>query len=252
MTDTGRVTVDITNRIGTISFYHPKSNSLTSALHRELAEEVTKIGENEEVRVVVLRSEGDGVFCAGASFEELATVGNFARGREFFMGFARLILAMKKCLKFIITRVQGKAVGGAVGIISASDYTFALNTASIKLSELALSIGPFVIGPAVKRKIGSSAFGELAISTEWRDAAWAQQRGLYAEVYNSIEELNKAVDAFAVRLSKSSPEAMAQLKTVLWEGTDHWDELLASMAGISGRLVLSEYTKNTIAAFKRK
>lgn len=252
MTDAGRVTVDISHNIGTISFYHPKSNSLTSSLHRELAEEVTRVGRNEEARVVVLRSEGEGVFCAGASFEELSSIDNSERGREFFMGFARIILAMKKCPKFIITRVQGKAVGGAVGIISASDYVFALDTSSIKLSELALSIGPFVIGPAVKRKIGLSAFGELAISTEWRDAQWAQQRGPYAEVYNNIEELDKAVDAFALRLSKSSPEAMAQLKTVLWKGTDHWDELLASMAEISGRLVLSEYTKNAIAAFKRK
>ncbi|KPK96164.1 enoyl-CoA hydratase [bacterium SM23_31] len=246
------VTVDIEKGTGTISFYHPKSNSLPGALIRNITEEITGIGGNDDARVVVLRSGGDGAFCAGASFDELASIDNFERGKDFFMEFGRLILAMRKCPKFIITRVQGKSVGGGIGIIAASDYAFALNTAYIKLSELSLSIGPFVIGPAVKRKIGFSAFNELAIGTEWRDAQWAQQRGLYAEVYDSIEELDKMLSAFAEKLSKYSPEAMAELKTFLWEGTEYWSELLPPLAAISGRLVLSDHTQSAIADFKRK
>lgn len=251
MSKEGHVSVRIESGIARVAFFHPKKNSMPGDLLRKLADEISRVGEDVEARVVVLESEGDGPFCAGASFDELLKVDSMEKGRDFFMGFARLILAMKKCPKFIIARVQGKAVGGGVGIVAASDYVLAVEQASIKLSELAIGIGPFIIGPAVERKVGVAAFSALSVDADWREAQWARSHDLYTEVYEDMESLDKAVDALAARLAGFNPEAMAGLKTVFWEGTEHWDDLLPKRAEISGRLVLSEFTSNAISAFKR-
>lgn len=246
----GRVTSSVADGVATITFAHPKGNSLPGTLLRELAAAVTELGRNADARVVVLRSEGDGPFCAGASFDELVAIRDEAGGREFFMGFARLILAIRDCPAFVVARVHGRAVGGGVGIAAAADYALATGDASVKLSELAVGIGPFVVGPAVERKIGVGAFTALTIdAASWRDAAWAERHGLYARVYGTLAELDAGVDALARTLARSNPEAMAELKRVFWEGTDRWDVLLAERAATSGRLVLSDFTRQAIAGF---
>jgi methylglutaconyl-CoA hydratase len=160
---------------------------------------------------------------------------------------------MRKSSKLIIGRVQNKAVGGGVGLASSVDYCFATTSASIKLSELAVGIGPFVVGPAVERKMGLSAMSQLAINaTEWASAQWAREKGLYTDIFETEAEMDAAIHALAQRLANSSPEAMAEIKKVLWRGTENWDELLIERAGISGRLVLSDFTRNAIAKFKAK
>ncbi len=252
MPDNGYAKIDIQDGVGTLAFFHPKKNSVPGALLKEIAESIRSLGDADNARLVVLRSDGEGPFCAGASFDELLAIRNFEQGKEFFMGFARLILAMKKCPKPIIARVQGKAVGGGVGVVAAADYALAAANAALKLSELAIGIGPFVIGPAVERKIGRGNFSALAMDTEWRDAAWAKTHGLYSEVFGSAAELDAAVAALAEKFAKFNPEAMAKLKAVLWEGTEHWDELLEARAEMSGRLVLSDFTRSAIAAFKQQ
>lgn len=251
MPDNGKITTNITNSIGTVEFYHPKGNSLPGKMLRELAETITVMGENSKVNVMVLKSRGDGAFCAGASFDELVAIDNYEEGKHFFMGFAGVLNAMRKCPKLIIVRVQGKTVGGGVGIASAGDYTIADRSAAIKLSELALGIGPFVVGPAVKRKMGDSAFRTLSIdASSWNDAIWAREKGLFSSVCNSQSELDEEVDSLAKQLADYSPRAMEELKKVFWKGTGHWDTLLEQRAEISGRLVLSDYTKNFINEFK--
>lgn len=251
--DLGSVEYTINNQIATIEFGHPLSNSLPGKILAKLAESITELGNNDNVRVIVLKSLGEKAFCAGASFDELISIKDFETGKTFFSGFAKVINACRKCPKFIIGRVQGKAVGGGVGVASAVDYCLATTNAEVKLSELAVGIGPFVVGPAVERKIGLSAMSELAINaTEWRSAEWAKNKGLYAEVFNTIEELDGEVDKLANRLAKSNPEAMSMLKEVFWEGTNHWDELLSDRAAMSGKLVLSDFTVNAINSFKNK
>jgi methylglutaconyl-CoA hydratase len=251
--DLGSVEYTINNQIATIEFGHPLSNSLPGKILAKLAESITELGNNDNVRVIVLKSLGEKAFCAGASFDELISIKDFETGKTFFSGFAKVINACRKCPKFIIGRVQGKAVGGGVGVASAVDYCLATTNPEVKLSELAVGIGPFVVGPAVERKIGLSAMSELAINaTEWRSAEWAKNKGLYAEVFNSIEELDGEVDKLANRLAKSNPEAMSMLKEVFWEGTNHWDELLSDRAAMSGKLVLSDFTVNAINSFKNK
>lgn len=250
MNPNGDVIISIENQIATIEFYHPSSNSLPGTVLRKLAETIESAGRNEDVNVIVLKSGGDRAFCAGASFDELISITDFPTGKNFFMGFAIVINAMRKCPKFIICRVQGKAVGGGVGLLSAADYTLATKYSSVKLSELALGIGPFVVGPAVERKIGTSAFSQMSIDYDWYDAEWAKNRGFYANIYENIEELDTAVTAFATKMASNSPEAMKDLKQVTWAGTEHWDSLLESRAEISGRLVLSDFTKNYIKQFK--
>ncbi|HET6990386.1 MAG TPA: enoyl-CoA hydratase/isomerase family protein [Bacteroidia bacterium] len=253
MSEQGNVTSKVENGIGTVSFFHPQSNSLPGDLLRKLAAEISTMGKNSEAKVIVLRSEGEKSFCAGASFDELISIKDFETGEKFFSGFALVINAIRIAPKFVIARVQGKAVGGGVGIAAAADYTIATDTASVKLSELAVGIGPFVVGPAVERKIGTSAFTNLAINaTEWRDANWAKQAGLYADVYSEIPNLDDAVNSLAKKLSSSNPEAMLELKRIAWAGTENWDKLLIERAGISGRLVLSEFTVNAINQFKNK
>lgn len=244
---------EIKNGIGTITFFHPQSNSMPGAQLRNLAAEIEKIGKDVHARVIVLKSEGDKAFCAGASFDELIAIKDLETGKIFFSGFAMVINAMRKAPKFVIARVQGKAVGGGVGIASSADYTFATAAAAIKLSELAVGIGPFVVGPAVERKVGTSAFCQLTINaTEWQSAQWAKEKGLYAELFDTVEDMDKHIEKLATQLASSNPDAMALLKKVMWEGTENWDTLLIERAGMSGQLVLSEFTVNAITQFKTK
>ena len=251
MTEKGSVKCSISNGVGTISFFHPQSNSLPGDLLRQLALEIENAGSNDVIKVIVLKSEGEKTFCAGASFDELIAIKDMETGKKFFSGFAGVINAMRKAPKFVIARVQGKAVGGGVGIASAADYSLALHSASIKLSELAVGIGPFVVGPAVARKMGTAAFTQLTINaTEWQTAQWAREKGLYAEVFNNVNELDAAVNSLAEKLAKSNPEAMLMLKKVIWEGTEDWDKLLIDRAMMSGKLVLSEFTRKAIEKFK--
>ena len=253
MSDTGYVKSSVANGIATIEFFHPASNSLPGAILNELAQTITKVGADDEAKVIIVKSAGDRAFCAGASFDELIAINDAAGGLEFFSGFAKVINAMRKCPKFIIGRIHGKAVGGGVGLAASVDYAMATEYASVKLSELAIGIGPFVVGPAVERKMGLSAFSILATdATEWRSAEWAKNYGLYAEVYSSTDGMDEGIQALAEKLAASSPEAMAELKKVYWQGTDHWDNLLVERAAISGRLVLSDFTRNAINKFKAK
>lgn len=249
----GTITSSVANGIGTITFFHPQSNSMPGTQLRNLAAEIEKLGKDDNAKVIILQSEGDKTFCAGASFDELISIKDIDTGLKFFSGFALVINAMRKAPKFIIARVQGKAVGGGVGIASSADYTFATEAASVKLSELAVGIGPFVVGPAVERKVGTSAFCQLTINaTEWQSAQWAKEKGLYAEVFANAAEMDKGIEALASKLASSNPEAMSMLKKIMWEGTENWDTLLIERAGMSGKLVLSEFTVNAINKFKQK
>ncbi|MCP4726173.1 MAG: enoyl-CoA hydratase/isomerase family protein, partial [bacterium] len=221
-------------------------------LLRQLTEKIDDAGKDTDVRVIILESEGEKTFCSGASFDELLKIDDLDSGKEFFMGFARVINSMRRCPKIIIGRIHGKVVGGGIGIVSTVDYALAHDSASVRLSELSLGIGPFVIGPAVERKVGPGAFTEMTIDTEWKTAEWAKINGLYVELYSDIKELDNAVDSLADRLAGFSPDAIAELKKMFWTGTDNWNTLLHKRAEISGRLVLSEFTGNAIEKFKNK
>lgn len=234
-----------------IEFFHPAHNSLPSDILAELADSIRKAGENNEIQLIVLQSGGDRTFCAGASFKELVAIDDQESGTRFFSGFANVINAMRKCPKFIIGRVQGKTVGGGVGLASATDFCMATKYASIKLSELNLGIGPFVVGPAVARKLGLSAMSQIAIdANEFYTAEWARDKGLFAKVFDSTEELDREVKLLAQRLCEYNPEAMKEMKEMFWAGTEHWDELLIERARISGKLVLSDFTKQTLKRFQ--
>ena len=241
------------NNITEITFFHPQSNSLPGRILNELAEEIKKAGSQNNSTVIILKSGGNKSFCAGASFDELLQIKDEKTGLEFFSGFAKVINAMRTCPKFIVARIQGKCVGGGVGLASAADYAIALNTADVKLSELAVGIGPFVVGPAVERKIGLGAFSALSIdATNWRSAQWAYEKGLFAEIHETIESVDAAVLKIAQTLSLSNPEAMADLKKVCWTGTENWDSLLMERAAISGKLILSDFSRQAIEKFKTK
>jgi methylglutaconyl-CoA hydratase len=247
------VTSHIEHGINTIEFFHPQSNSLPGKILEQLAHEIHFAGTHAETKVIVLRSAGEKAFCAGASFDELISIKNEQEGLKFFSGFAHVINAMRKCPKLIIARIQGKCVGGGVGLAAAADYAIATEGADVKLSELAVGIGPFVVGPAVERKLGTSAFSQLAIdATGWRNADWARRKGLFAELHPTITDMDEAVSRLANTLAHSSPEAMAEMKKMFWQGTEHWDALLPERAAISGRLVLSDFTRQAIEKFKAK
>ena len=247
------VRTETRDSVFTITFFHPQSNALPRKILGELAQAILKASENPENRVVVLKSAGERAFCAGASFDELVAIETAEQGEHFFSGFSDVILAIRSCPLLVICRVQGKAVGGGVGLAAAADYTMATQHAALKLSELAIGIGPFVVGPAVERKLGTAAFSALAIdAASWRTAEWGLQKGLYAQLFNTPEELDAGVDELASRLASSSPAAMESLKKVFWQGTDHWEQLLAERASVSGALVLSEFTRKAIAAFKKR
>ncbi len=249
----GHVISTIENQIGIIEFGHPLSNSLPGNILNKLALTITELSKNENCKILLLKSAGDRAFCAGASFDELVAIKDLEEGRIFFSGFAKVINACRTSQKIIVARIQGKAVGGGVGIAASADYAFATKHSAVKLSELAIGIGPFVVGPAVQRKIGLSAMSELAIdATQWRSAEWAQNKGLYSSVSESSEIMDEKINELIQKLANSNPDAMRELKEIFWAGTEDWDELLARRAEISGRLVLSEFTRNAIHAFKKK
>ena len=248
----GSLYTNIQNKIATIEFGHPASNSFPSELLDRLTKELFKVSKNDNVSIIVLKSEGDKAFCAGASFNELIAITNLEEGERFFSGFANVINAIRTCGKLVIGRVQGKAVGGAVGLASACDYVFATEKAAVKLSELTIGIGPFVIEPAVKRKIGLAALSELTLDpTSWKNAYWAKEKGLYFKVFETIRELDDEIDVFTTNLASYNPKALSEMKKVLWQNTDNWKTLLTERARISGELVLSDFTKKALAKFSK-
>ena len=247
----GSIFTKIENKIATLEFGHPASNSFPSELLSRLTNELNSLSINPEVLVIILKSSGLGAFCAGASFDELLAISNPEEATQFFSGFANVLNAMRNCSKIIVGRIHGKSVGGGVGIAAACDYAMATNESSIKLSELAIGIGPFVIEPAVNRKIGKSAMCEMTLDTEWKSAAWAMQKGLFAKVFETQEDLDQEIEAFANKLATYNPEALLEMKKVFWEGTENWNTLLYERAKITGKLVLSEFSKKALNQFKK-
>ena len=248
----GTIETIINGNIATLLFFHPSSNSFPSTLLQQLTDEINALSKNDSVSIIILKSAGTGAFCAGASFDELLSVSNYEEGSRFFSGFANVINAMRKCPKLIIGRIHGKAVGGGVGLASACDYSFATTKSEIKLSEIAIGIGPFVIEPVVSRKIGKMAMSEMTLNpTAWKTSKWAFEKGLFSEVFENIEDLDIRLEEYTKELSSYNPDALLEMKKVLWEGTSHWDSLLYERAAISGRLVLSDFTKNALEKFKK-
>lgn len=250
MPATGRVRIFLDGNVATISFGHPKRNSLPGSLLRELAATFDGLARDPAAQVIILRSEGAGAFCAGASFDELASIRTEQQGKEFFSGFAHVILAMRRCPKVILGRVHGKAVGGGVGLVAATDYCFAHASASVRLSELAVGIGPFVVGPAIERKVGAGAFSAMALDADWRDAEWCERHGLYARVLDTEAALDSVLPAVAQRMAAMNPAALTAIKRVTWQGTEHWETLLFERAALSGRLILTEPAQRAVEAFR--
>ena len=248
---TSYVHLNVENKVGYIEFYNPPHNALPAEMLVRLTELIGIAGADPSVAVIVLKSGGDRTFCAGASFEELIAISNPHQGAEFFEGFANVINALRNCPKITIGRVQGKAVGGGVGLVAATDYCMATTHSEIKLSELTIGIGPFVIEPAVTRKIGLSAMSQLSLeASKFFSAQWAQEKGLFMKVCPSVGALDSEVRILAEQLCAYNPEALQQLKKTFWEGTEHWGELLNERASISGRLVLSDFTKTQLKKYK--
>ena len=248
----GDVSFAVDDGVGTIEFSHPKGNSLPGVLLRRLAAGIETLANNPAARVIVLGSEGTAAFCAGASFDELVNIENEQEGQEFFSGFARVILAMIRAPKFVLVRVHGRAAGGGVGIAAAADYAFAVKSASVKLSELSVGIGPFVVGPVIEHRVGNGPFSAMSVDTDWRDAAWCERHGLYARVFDDVEAMDSALALLAGALAASNPAAMAAMKRAFWEGTEDWESLLAARARVSGLLVLSDYTRAAIERFRKR
>lgn len=248
----GSLYTNIQNNIATIEFGHPASNSFPSELLERLTKELFAVGNNDDVAVIVLKSEGERAFCAGASFDELVAISNLEEGKQFFAGFANVINAIRTCGKLVIARIQGKTVGGGVGLAAACDYVLATDHAAIKLSEFTIGIGPFVIEPAVSRKIGVAGTAELTLdATSWKNAYWAKEKGLYAKVFETLKELDEEVDLLAQKLASYNPDALSEMKKALWKGTENWNTLLAERAAVSGELVLSDFTKKALTKFKK-
>lgn len=245
----GSVRVSISGGVGTIEFSHPKGNSLPAQLLNLLAKEISALGDDPAARVIVLRSAGDKTFCAGASFDEFTALADAAAGKEFFSGFSRVILAMIRAPKFVLVRVQGRAAGGAIGVIAASDYSIAVRGAQVKLSELQVGIGPFVVGVVIERKLGLAPFQALGVHADWHDAEWCERHGLYSMVTPDAASLDAAIDMHAKRLAASNPEAMREMKRVFWRGTEEWEALMTERAGMSGRMVLSDFTREALSRF---
>lgn len=249
----GTIKTKIEGKTGLITFFHPASNSFPSHLLLQLEQEINKLADNKKLTLIALQSEGNKAFCAGASFDELLSITNKEDGKKFFSGFANVINALRKAPQITVAKVQGKAVGGGVGLLAACDYVIATEAAAIKLSEIAIGIGPFVIEPAVSKKIGTNAMSTLTLNpTNWQTANWAKEKGLYQEVYTTLDEANEAFNSYINKTSLYNPLALVEIKKIIWGNCENWDSLLSERAAISGELVLSDFTKNALDAFRKK
>lgn len=241
----------ISKGIATIEFGHPKANSLTSALLEGLMQEFNSLSENDKVSLILLKSKGEGAFCAGASFDELLQIDNLTDATHFFNGFANVFLAMRNCKKPIVGQIQGKATGGGVGLIAACDYTLATENAWIRLPELAIGIAPFVIAPVLIRKIGTTALNEMYMTPNlWKESHWAQRYNLYTQVLKNIKELNEQTAHFTENLAKINSNVLAEMKQITWKNTENWSEELHKNATLSAKFLLSEETKSILMNFK--
>ncbi len=244
------VTSEIRNSISEITFGTPKSNSLPGEILEKLAQTILIEGKKEEVKAILLKSEGEKVFCAGASFDELLEIDELEASKKFFGGFAKVLNAMRSCGKIVVVRVQGKTTGGGVGIACGADYCFATKNAALALTEINLGIGPFVIGPYVERKIGKSQFSAMAIDADFRSAEWAEQHNIYHSVSETIAEMELKLGIFLDKLSARSDEALALIKKVSWEGTEHFEELMPERIHMSASLILEDSAKENIQKIK--
>ena len=239
--------------VARIQFAHEKQNAFPATHLKALQLAFEKVSSDDDVHVIVLQSDPSKAFCAGASIDDLLNVKTAKEGKAFFMGFANVLNAMRRCPQPIIGRIHGKAVGGGVGLIAACDYALATTHTQIKLSEIAIGIGPFVIAPALLRKIGTAAMSELSLTAHaWKSADWAHSKGLLSELHSDFEALEEAVVKHANRLAAYTPQAVTELKKALWKGTEDWDNLLEHNAAISGRHVFSEQTQKTLNELKSK
>ena len=245
------VTSQIKNQISEITFGTPKSNSLPSEILEKLAQTILTEGAKPEVKAILLKSAGEKAFCAGASFDELLEINDLEASKKFFGGFAKVLNAMRTCGKIVVVRVQGKTTGGGVGIACAADYCFATKEASLALPELNLGIGPFVIGPYVERKIGKSQFTAMAIDADFRSANWAEQHNIYQSVSPTIAEMDSEIVQFLEKLASRSSDALALIKKVSWEGTEHFSELMPERILMSASLLLENSTKANIEKIKQ-
>ncbi|MDH6252173.1 methylglutaconyl-CoA hydratase [Chryseobacterium sp. H1D6B] len=246
------VVSEVKNNIAEITFGTPKSNSLPGAILEKLAQTILDEGAKEEVKAILVKSEGEKAFCAGASFDELLAIEELEASTKFFGGFAKVLNAMRNCGKIVVVRVQGKTTGGGVGIACGADYCFAVKDAALALTEVNLGIGPFVIGPYVERKIGKSQFSAMAIDADFRSAAWAEQHNVYHSVSENISEMDMALEKFLQTLASRSIEALSLIKKVSWEGTDHFNELMPARIHMSASLILEDSAKKNIESIKER
>jgi methylglutaconyl-CoA hydratase len=243
---------EIKNSISIITFGTPKSNSLPGEILEKLAQTILDEGSKNEVKAILLKSDGDKSFCAGASFDELLEIEELEKSKIFFGGFAKVLNAMRNCGKLVIVRVQGKTTGGGVGIACAADYCFATEEAAMALTELNLGIGPFVIGPFVERKVGKSAYSAMSIDADFRSADWCEKHDVYHSVSENIEIMDVEINAFMEKLSTRSSDALALIKKVSWEGTEHFEQLMPERILMSASLILEDSAKENIGKIKER
>lgn len=244
------VHTQIENSIAKIQFYNPASNACDPSMLAQMVHAFNTLSANSQVKVILLSSKGNKAFCAGASITHLSELKDMKAATDFFSGFGRLILSMKNCNKIIVTSVQGKAVGGGVGIIAASDYVIATENSGLRLSELMIGIGPLVIAPAVIRKVGVAHFSQLSLKpSTWKDAKWGAAHGLFNELVTDGDSLENVTVDYCNSLASYSAQALSALKSVLWQGTEHWEELLYENAAKTATLSLSEDAQESFKKF---
>ena len=246
------VNAQVLNQISHIEFGTSKSNSLPGEILELLAQTILSEAAKVDVKAIVLKSSGEKAFCAGASFDELLQIDELEISKKFFGGFAKVLNAMRTCGKLVIVRVQGKTTGGGVGIACGADYCFATKDSSLALTELNLGIGPFVIGPYVERKIGKSEFTAMAIDADFRSAQWAERNHIYHVVSDSIEEMDEKLTVFLDTLASRSADALALLKKVSWEGSEHFEKLMPERIQMSASLILEDSAKENINKIKER
>jgi len=221
----------------TLTLQRPQvHNAFDDVLIGELSARLRALGEDPQVRVVVLGGAGRS-FCAGADLawmRRMAAYGEQENRRD-ARALAELMHTLDTLSKPTVARVHGAAYGGGVGLVACCDIAIAADGARFCTSEARLGLAPAVISPYVVRAIGARAARRYFLTAAPFDASRAHALGLVHEVVDA-GELDRAVAAVVAELHAGGPAAQTACKS-----------LIATVAGAAGDETLIDYTAACIA-----
>lgn len=248
---TDDLVISLSERVLTLTIDRPdRRNALNDAVLDGMLGALTS--PPPEARVILVRSAGDRVFCAGA---DLAVMSNDATGLEQHNargGLRRVVDAMRACPLPVVARVQGICLAGGVGLIMGADLVVAAERASFGLPEVDRGLWPFMVSALLARHVSPKVAMDLMLTGRRFGAAEAREIGLISRVVPD-DELDSQVDALVAELAAKAPVAVRMGKAAFWAAAE--TPLAHALEAMQAQLSLLTQTADAaegLAAFFEK